>query len=118
MGTHVYLRPNHPELSKFEAVSEGLKKNYWQTAWGLMLRDPEVQVPTSRLGKLFRLRFRMSWDLFHNYLLPMVVEANIFPVRQAKQTRIPLEIKILICLRRLGRGLVADDVGELANVQQ
>jgi hypothetical protein len=46
----------------------------------------------------------------------MVVEANIFPVRQEKQTRIPLEIKILICLRRLGRGLVADDVAELANV--
>jgi hypothetical protein len=58
----------------------------------------------------------MSWDLYHNYLLPMVVEANIFPVRQENKVRIPLEIKILICLRRLGRGLVADDVSELANV--
>ena len=115
-GNTRLFEPEPPRIEQIRGRKREPSKNYWQTAWGLMLRDPEVQVPTSRLGKLFRLRFRMSWDLYHNYLMPMVVEANIFPVRQAKQTRIPLEIKILLCLRRLGRGLVADDVSELANV--
>ena len=93
--------PEPPRIEQIRGRKRGPPKNYWRTVWGLMLRDPEVQIPTSRLGKLFRLRFRMSWDLYHNHLLPMVVEANIFPVRQEKQIRVPLEIKILICLRQL-----------------
>ena len=48
-----------------------------------------MEIPTSRLVKLFHLRFRMSWDLYHNYLLPMVVEANILPFLQANQIKIP-----------------------------
>ena len=64
--------PEPPRIEQIRGRKRGPPKNYWQTAWGLMLRDPEVQqVPTSRLGKLFRLRFRMSWDIYHNYLLPM-----------------------------------------------
>ena len=39
-------------------------KNLWGTPWGRMIRDPEVKDPHSRLGRLFRLRFRMPFDLF------------------------------------------------------
>jgi hypothetical protein len=31
---------------------------YWGSNWGQMLRDPTVNDPSSRLGKLFKRRFR------------------------------------------------------------
>ena len=80
--------PEPPRIEQIRARKRGGQKDYWQTAWGHMLRDPEVQVPTSRVGKLFRLRFRMLSELYHNHLLPMVVEDNIFPAREDKQVRI------------------------------
>ena len=87
-------------------------KNLWGTPWGRMIRDPEVKDPHSRLGRLFRLRFRMPFDLFEEGLVPLVRRAGFLSDRG----RIPLEIQVMIGLRRLGRGLVADDVAELANV--
>ena len=106
---------NPPEIEQKRSRKRGPRIDYRQTAWWGMLQDPEVQNPLSKVGKLFRLRFRAPWDLYHNELLPMVRAANIFPERQIRKVRVPLEIKILFCLRRLGRGLVADDVVELAN---
>ena len=101
-----------PEI---EQKGQGVEVLESTTSWWAMLEDPAVRDPLSRVGKLFRLRFRTPWDLYHNQLLPMVRAANIFPERQIRKVRVPLEIKILLCLRRLGRGLVADDVAELAN---
>ena len=77
--------------------------------------DPATQDPLSRAGKLFRLRFRLPWDLFSNFLLPWVEEAGWWPPRSSRRARVPLEIKVLISLRRLGRGLVADYVAELSH---
>ena len=77
-----------------------------------MIRDPEVRDPSSRLGRLFRLRFRMPFDLFEEGLVPLVRRAGFLSDRG----RIPLELQVMIGLRRLGRGLVADDVAELAHV--
>ena len=88
-----------PEIEQKRSRSRGLRIDYRQTAWWAMLQDPDVQDPLSRVGKLFRLRFRTPWDLYHNELLPMVRAANIFPERQIRMVRVPLEIKILLCLR-------------------
>ncbi len=70
-----------PEIEQKRSRSRGPRIDYRQTAWWAMLQDPDVQDPLSRVGKLFRLRFRTPWDLYHNELLPMVRAANIFPER-------------------------------------
>ena len=57
-------------------------------------------------------RFWMPFHLFEEGLVPLVRRATCFSSR----SRIPLDIKVMVALRRLGRGLVADDVAELANV--
>jgi hypothetical protein len=54
----------------------------------------------------------MPFDLFEEGLLPLVRRAGFF----SNKGRIPLEIKVMVALRRLGRGLVLDDVGELADL--
>jgi hypothetical protein len=54
----------------------------------------------------------MPFDLFEEGLVPLVRRAGFF----SNKGRIPLEIKVMIALRRLGRGLVLDDVGELADL--
>ena len=114
------LITNHPHLfesnpvptARNRSVKRPLAKNLWGTPWGRMIRDPEVRDPSSRLGRLFRLRFRMPFDLFEEGLLPLVRRAGFF----SNKGRIPLEIKVMVALRRLGRGLVLDDVGELADL--
>ena len=88
-----------PEIVQKRSRSSGPRIDYRQTAWWAMLEDPAVRDPLSRVGKLFRLRFRTPWDLYHNQLSPMVRAANIFPERQIRMVRVPLEIKILLCLR-------------------
>ena len=111
---HLYL----PEPVSVDCIRPRVKLpklNYWDTNRGRMLTNPETQIPTSRAGKLFRLRFRVPWDLFNNFLVPMVEEAAWWPPRSSRRARVPLEIEVLISLRRLGRGLIADDVAELSN---
>ena len=44
--------------------------------------------------------------------MPLVRRAGFF----SNKGRIPLEIKVMVALRRLGRGLVLDDVAELADL--
>ena len=54
-------------------------------------------------------------ELFNDFLVPMIEEAAWWPPRASRVARVPLGFKILISLRGLGMGLVADDVGELSN---
>ena len=86
------------------------KKDYWKTPWGVMLRHPDINNPTTKLGRLFRRRFRVPFPIFDEILVRRCREKNIFDIKSDKCVRIPLEFKILIALRILGRGNPADDI--------
>ena len=63
------------------------------------------------LPKKFRRRFRIPFALFHEWLVPICREKNLFG---AAQSPIPLEFKVLVTLRILGRNNTADDTNELS----
>ena len=44
------------------------KVNYWETEWGQLISNPNVNIPSSREGKLFKRRFRVDFGLFKNGL--------------------------------------------------
>ncbi len=91
--------------------------DYDQTPWGLMLKNPAVHDPNTRLGKCFRLRFRVPYPLFL-LLVEQAVSYNMFEtVRSTYSNSVPTEIKILACLRILGRGNCADDISELSHIR-
>ena len=95
---------------------EGDPIDFSKTAWGRMIRDPAVADPDSRTGKDFHRRFRIPWPIFNEVLLPLVDEHNIFDVQMYSRSRIPVEIKVLVALRILGRGNCADDISEMSAI--
>ena len=100
-----------PRIKKRRRFRKG-KVNYWDTEWVQLIRSPSVIDPSSHEGKFFKRCFRVEFDLFHNRIVPMCMDRNIFKTK----IRIPLEIKILICLRILGCGNCADDISEFSKV--
>lgn len=84
----------------------------WQTSWGRMLRDPDILDPYSRVSKKFQRRFRCPFLLFRDVLVPLCLEHGVFGERAV----IPVEFKILVSLRILGRGNCSDDISELSGV--
>ena len=56
----------------------------------------------------------MPYNLFRDILIPLCEEHNVFRVK--KRTLIPVEFRLLIALRILGRGVTADDCNELCGV--
>ena len=80
------------------------KKSYWESKWGLMIQDPKINNPKSRIAKLFRRRFRVPFRLFNKLIVPECKRVNLFDTKQENMVRIPLEFKILIALRIIGRG--------------
>jgi hypothetical protein len=92
--------------------------DYTSTTWGNLIKDPNVNDPTHRKGKVFRRRFRVPFPLF-NWLLVKCEEHNLFGLKtnsSKSHPRIPLEIKLLCCLRLLGRGECADTIAELSEI--
>ncbi len=61
----VYLRDNHAKI------------DYWQTKWGKMLLDPNINNPNSKVAKLFKVRFRIPFLLFQLYLVPQCEKKNV-----------------------------------------
>ncbi len=84
------------------------------TVWGRMLRDPRLQDPDSFENKKFRRRFRIPYRLFVDVLVPLCAQRDVFRVKS--NSTIPLEFRLLIALRILGRGCTADDCFELSGV--
>jgi hypothetical protein len=82
-----------------------LKIDYWKTPWGELILSNDVTDVNSYNGKLFKRRFRVPFGLFTDSLVPMCREKNIFDTKDDVRVRVPLEFKILCCLRILGRGM-------------
>jgi hypothetical protein len=79
-----------------------------------VLQSPEIAEEGSFVNKKFRRRFRIPYRLFKDALVPMCTSANIFLMKY--KSFIPIELKILVALRILGRDAKADDIAELSNV--
>ena len=81
------------------------------------MTNPEINNPNSKLAKIFMLRFRVPFILFKEKILKMCVDDNIFDLTYHNcKNSIPIEFKILACLRILGRGLCYDDINELSSI--
>ena len=81
--------------------------DFWQTQWGQLISHPDVQNIRTRIGKRFRRRFRLPFPLFE-HLVNICKAKNIF--NMTYESRIPIEAKVLACLRILGRDHSADDI--------
>jgi hypothetical protein len=92
------------------------RPNYWESTWGKLLRDPNISNPMSSVSKKFRRRFRVPYKLFNEVLLPQCIQSNIFEMKH--NSIVPVELRILISLRILGRDCVGDDCEELSFVNQ
>ena len=95
--------------------------DYWATPLGLLMKDPRTEYINTRQGRMFRRRFRVPYKFFKDFLVPKCREKNIFDHKRNKngtlrETAIPIEFKILIGLRILGRGNCADDMTEMSGV--
>jgi hypothetical protein len=87
------------------------REQWWATDWGRMLQNDDIRDITTHEGKEFRRRFRVPAPFFLDWLVPECKKINIFG---ASKDIIPVEIKLLICLRLLARGNVVDDIVELS----
>jgi hypothetical protein len=75
--------------------------DYWETPWGLLLRNPNVGNINSKEGKLFRRRFRVPFEVF-NDLLFLTNKFNLFDIKMDYKVTIPVELKLMGILRILG----------------
>ena len=91
------------------------KIDYQLTNWGRLISDPLVNDPTHLKGKIFRRRFRVPFCLF-KFIVSCCKEKNVFEVKDEVRSVIPIEIKVLICLRVLGRDKCFDTIQELSQV--
>jgi hypothetical protein len=80
--------------------------DYHQSDWGRMLRDPNVSDLNTDVGKQFLNLFRIPFVLMTNVLVPQCVAVNVF--EQSGVSKIPVEIKVMVALRILGRNGCSD----------
>ena len=86
--------------------------SFWETDWGNLIRHPDVCNIRTRMGKRFRRRFRLPFPLFE-HVVNICKTQNIFQMKY--ESRIPVEAKILACLRILGRDHCCDDINVDSN---
>jgi hypothetical protein len=96
--------------------THGERVNYQETSWFRWINDPLIEIPSSKVSKLFQLRFRIPYLLFKHYFVPRCKFHNIFDSKRNCINRCPIELKIMACLRILGRGITYDDINEMSQV--
>ena len=76
-----------------------------------MLLDPTLAHPESFAAKKFWRRFRVSYPLFSDVIIPL---CRHYGILTTQRERILLKMKILSALRILGRDYYADSIPELS----
>jgi hypothetical protein len=94
----------------------------WESTWGkmLILNRDLISDPTTREGKLFRRRFRVPF-LVYCRLVYLSEENRYFECNEsdsAGHAAVPIEMKVLGCLRALGRGSCFDDIAEASGMSE
>jgi len=112
VAKRLLLLTTEPETFKRTRKIKDYNSQFWQSECGKLLQHPNINYPRTTEGKRFRRRFRLPYPLFQ-YLVEICIRYNIFDLTNASP--IPIELKILACLRILGRNNCADDVTELSH---
>jgi len=99
------------EVAKRRRVIKDTAKDFWESNWGKLLRHHDIHNPRSVEGKRFRRRFRLPFPLFE-YFVDICIRYNIFDM--TNKSPIPIQLKIMACLRILARDNCADDINELS----
>jgi hypothetical protein len=86
---------------------------FTDTKWGRDICDPRIVDAKSKQGKKFRRNFRVPFPVFDKVLVPECNRLNVFEVHSLSRVRVPTEIKVLICLRILGRGAYSEDMADM-----
>lgn len=67
------------------------------------------------MSRIFRRRFRVPFPIFEKIVLECN-RVNVFNIKSESRGRVPIEFKVLISLRILGRGNCFDDISEMSGV--
>jgi hypothetical protein len=110
LWTASLLQPTVPR----KRVSRCAKKDWANSSWMLSLEHPELRTYRSHQYREFRTTYRMPPELFLDHFLPQAKAHNLFDLKY--KSGIPLEIKLMIGLRVLGRGTVMADIEEMSGV--
>lgn len=102
-------------LRREGTYSGSSRVDYSTTKWGKLIRHPNVGNIESYQGKLFHRRFRLPFVVFQ-HIVSICEDKNVFEIKKAHKTLVPVDIKVLICLRILARGNCSDDISELSDV--
>ena len=92
------------------------RPQYWDSTWGRMLKDPNLEDPNSRVAKLFRRRFRIPYSVFE-FIVSQCKAKNLFSADfqdediTGRRTP-PFELKLLGVLRIICRKWCLDDANE------
>jgi hypothetical protein len=99
-----------------------LRRDCWESNWGQLLRDPRVKVKGSTQYKDFRRMFRLPFELFGPFV-DECRERQIFVTDYAKESGrkprdsyIPIEFKVLLSLRVLGRDWCFHDIKDSLSI--
>lgn len=130
--TNIIKEDEEGYVAKKPRMSYPRMADLWESNWGRLYRNPLTADPDTHYGKKFRGRFRYTsiisiniafvtlsffrvpFLFFTDTLLPLCKTADIFHIK--KPSRIPYEFKILVPLRMLGRGVLADDCAEMSEI--
>ena len=66
-----------------------------------MIRSSDVCDPNSRNGSKFRLRFRVFYPLFSNFLVPVCSKEGKDVSQERRKSVMPIEFMVLIAMRVL-----------------
>ena len=78
-----YITSHADDYFPLKKKSRQSKKrpNYWDSVWGKLLLDPNIENPNSGPAKKFRRRFRVPYPLFKDVIVPQCDEKNVFTGR-------------------------------------
>lgn len=93
------------------------RPHYWESTWGVMLRDPELQTIGSDARKTFMRRFRVPHSIFTRLVDWTKGWHEKHATDAAGRPRCPTELKVLGWLRMVGRGVCFDDLEELSCIK-
>ena len=107
-----FLDEGDEKKTRFRIPRTDYKQSYWWT----LINDPRTANPSSYHGKQFRAKFRVPLQLFQDEIVPQCIAHNVFETKRfTKNYEDVVKLKVLACLRIIGRGVLPDDAAEMSN---
>ena len=104
------LSDNLPNTRKRRAIPD-----FANTAWMIQNNNELTEDPETDEGKTFRRRFRVPLDICR-ILVNVCDTLNVFEIKNKERVIQPTALKVMACLRMLGRAEVADSLNELCGI--